>query len=134
MGGGDGICLLRVSEAEEHHYGLNTTKTKPRLSGAPQSAPPSGEGDGTGGDGTGGCPVRQREAAFRSFSKIITYVMLCPVSCGCDVKTCGSRTTVFNPEEAFKTPKAKCSSQLLRYFSVGNKLQQQNSLYYYYSL
>lgn len=48
VGGGDGICLLRVSEAEEHHYGLNTTKTKPRLSGAPQSAPPSGEGDGTG--------------------------------------------------------------------------------------
>lgn len=49
MGGGGGICLLRVSEAEEHHYGLNTTKTKPRLSGAPQSAPPSREGGRDGG-------------------------------------------------------------------------------------
>lgn len=33
------MCTCRAgSEAEEHHYGLNTTKTKHRLSGAPQSA------------------------------------------------------------------------------------------------
>ena len=34
------MCTCRAgSEAKEHHYGLNTTKTKHRLSGAPQSAP-----------------------------------------------------------------------------------------------
>lgn len=36
------VCCVRTcragSEAKEHHYGLNTTKTKHRLSGAPQSA------------------------------------------------------------------------------------------------
>lgn len=32
------MCTCRAgSEAKEHHYGLNTTKTKHRLSGAPQS-------------------------------------------------------------------------------------------------
>lgn len=52
------------SEAEEHHYGLNTTKTKHRLSGAPQSAPLREGGGGEGGGG--GVVSRQPEGEAAS--------------------------------------------------------------------
>lgn len=100
VGGGDGICLLRVSETEEHHYGLNTTKTKPRLSGAPQSAPPSREGDGEWVS-----PVRQRG----SLSQLLKNNKVCDAVTRRHEMLVAAGDTVWDPEEAFRTPKTKTS-------------------------